>query len=221
MFERKLPAILLMCMLLLCLLSVSALAAPAVVQEEAAPADGVEGEVLTVAEGESVYAYEGMTVFNNGGTVYNTLGTVYNNGGTVYHNGGTVYNNTGTVYANKGTVCNINGTVYKHEAKVTRVPGGSGRVLRYYELRFADYYAPYVDVEGVTTEPGAEKMIIGEDQVCRVIPKNGYTIATASSDDGEIVRNQDGSVSLMNVGADTVLVLKVLPQPVDGTYNCA
>ncbi len=78
-----------------------------------------------------------------------------------------------------------------------------------------------MSVEGVTTEPGAERMIIGEDQVCRVIPKTGYTIAQASSDAGEIVRNQDGSVSLLNVGADTVLALKVLPQPADGTENCA
>ena len=221
MHDRKLPAVLLLCVLLLSLLSVGALAAPAPVQEDAAPADGAEGKVLTVAEGESVYAYEGMTVYNNGGTVYNTLGTVYNNGGTVYCNGGTVYCNTGTVYANKGTVWNIDGTVYKHEARVFRVSGGSGRSLRYYELRFADYYAPYVDVEGVTTEPGAEKMIIGEDQVCRVIPKTGYTIAQASSDAGRIVRNKDGSVSLLNVGADTVLALKILPQPADGTENCA
>ena len=218
---RKLPALLLMCALLLAPLSVGALAAPAVVQEEAASAEGTDTEVMTVAEGESVYAYEGMTVYNNGGTVYNTLGTVYNNGGTVYCNGGTVYCNTGTVYANKGTVYNIDGTVYKHEAKVIRVSNGTGRVLRYYELRFADYYAPYADVEGVTTEPGAEKMIIGEDQVCRVTPKTGYTISQASSDAGEIVRNEDGSISLTNVNKDAVLALKILPQPVDGTNNCA
>lgn len=194
---------------------------PAAAGVGTAPAGEAEGSILTVAEDETAYAYEGMTVFCNGGTVYNTLGTVYNNGGTVYSNGGTVYNNTGTVYAAKGTVWNIDGTVYREEAEVHRVRNGSGRVLRYYELRFADYYAPFVSVEGVTTEPGAERMIIGEDQVCRVIPKTGYTIAQASSDAGEIVRNQDGSVSLLNVGADTVLALKVLPQPADGTENCA
>lgn len=187
----------------------------------AAPAEEAAGKTLTAAEDETVYAYEGMTVFNNGGTVYNTLGTVYNNGGTVYSNGGTVYNNTGTVYAAKGTVWNIDGTVYREDAEVHRVRNGSGSVLRFFELRFADYYTPFVSVEGVTTEPGAERMIIGEDQVCRVIPKTGYTIAQASSDAGEIVRNQDGSVSLLNVGADTVLALKVLPQPADGTENCA
>ena len=180
----------------------------------AAPAEEAAGKTLTAAEDETVYAYEGMTVFNNGGTVYNTLGTVYNNGGTVYSNGGTVYNNTGTVW-------NIDGTVYREDAEVHRVRNGSGSVLRFFELRFADYYTPFVSVEGVTTEPGAERMIIGEDQVCRVIPKTGYTIAQASSDAGEIVRNQDGSVSLLNVGADTVLALKVLPQPADGTENCA
>ena len=221
MFKSKLPAVLPMLVLLLCLLTATALAAPLSAQEAPAPTAAISSEVLTVAEDESVYAYEGMTVYNNGGIVYNSLGTVYNNGGTVYVNGGTVYNNTGTVYANQGTVFNIDGTVYRHEAEVYELPNGSGSVLRYYELRFADYYTPYVDVEGVTTEPGAEKMIIGEDQVCLISPKPGYTIATASSDSGKIVRNEDGSVSLTKVDTDTVLALKVLPQPIDGTYNCA
>ena len=222
MFKRKLPAALLMAALLLCLLPAAALAVPAKAQGETVPAAAAgKSEVLTVAENESVYAYEGMTVYNNGGIVYNSLGAVYNNGGTVYLNGGTVYNNTGTVYANTGSVYNIDGTVYRHEAEVYGLPDGSGSVLRYYELRFADYYAPYVDVEGVTTEPGAERMIIGEDQICRISPKSGYTIAQASSDAGEIVRNGDGSISLTKVDADTVLALKVLPQPADGTYNCA
>ena len=185
------------------------------------PAAEPESKTLTVSEGETAYSYEGMTVFCNGGTVYSRDSTVFNNGGTVYQNGGTVYNNTGTVYANQGTVFNIDGTVYRHEAEVYELPNGSGSVLRYYELRFAEYYTPYVDVEGVTTEPGAEKMIIGEDQVCLISPKPGYTIATASSDAGKIVRNEDGSVSLTKVDTDTVLALKVLPQPIDGTYNCA
>ena len=188
----------------------------------AAPAEEAAGKTLAAAEDETVYAYEGMTVFNNGGTVYNTLGTVYNNGGTVYSNGGTVYNNTGTVYAAKGTVWNIDGTVYREDAEVHRVRNGSGSVLRFFELRFADYYNPFVSVEGVTTEPGAERMIIGEDQVCRVIPKTGYTIAQASSDAGEIVRNQDGSVSLTGVSADTVLTLQIVAfTPADSTTNCA
>ena len=67
----------------------------------------VEGEEpVVVSAGESVYAYEGTTVYNNGGTVYNNGGIVYNNAGTVYANGGTVYNNAGIVYANDGTIYN-------------------------------------------------------------------------------------------------------------------
>ena len=161
-----------------------------------------------------------MTVYCNGGTVYSRDSLVYNNGGVVYQNGGTVYNNTGTVYAVKGTVYNIDGTVYREDAKVYRVPNGSGRVLRFHELRFADYYAPYVDVEGVTTEPGAERMIIGEDLVCRVSPKSGYRIADASADVGELVRSPDGSVSLTKITSDTVLTLTIEPLP-DSTSNCA
>jgi hypothetical protein len=131
-----------------------------------------------------------------------------------------VYNNTGTVYAAKGTVYNIDGTVYKEDAKVQRVRNGSGRVLRFFELRFADYYTPYVSVEGVTTEPGAERMIIGEDLVCLVSPKPGYVIADASSNAGEITRNPDGSVSLSKVDTDTVLTLTIEPLS-DSTSNCA
>ena len=205
--------ILLVILLAACLL-------PAAAGAESDPAAGPESKTLTVAEGETAYSYEDMTVYCNGGTVYNSLGTVYNNGGTVYCNGGMVYNNTGTVYAAKGTVYNIDGTVYKEDAKVQRVRNGSGRVLRFFELRFADYYAPYVSVEGVTTEPGAERMIIGEDLVCRVSPKPGYVIADASSNAGEITRNPDGSVSLSKVDADTVLTLTIEAQS-DSTYNCA
>ena len=212
---KKPLVFLLILTLLFCLLPPSALAAPDAAQEES------ELQTLTVAEDESVYAYEGMTVYCNGGTVYNSLGTVYNNGGTVYLNGGTVYNNTGTVYANKGSVYNIDGTVYRNEAAVHRVRSGCGRVLRYYELRFAEYYAPYVDVEGVTTEPGAEKMIIGEDQVCLVTPKSGYIITDATAESGEIVRNRDGSISLEKVDGDTVLTLIIDPRPADSTFNCA
>jgi len=210
---KKLFILLLVILFAACLL-------PAAAGAENDPAAGPESKTLTVAEGETAYSYEGMTVYCNGGTVYNSLGTVYNNGGTVYCNGGMVYNNTGTVYAAKGTVYNIDGTVYKEDAKVQRVRNGSGRVLRFFELRFADYYAPYVSVEGVTTEPGAERMIIGEDLVCRVRPKSGYVIADASSDAGEITRNPDGSVSLSKVDADTVLTLTIEAQS-DSTYNCA
>ena len=210
---KKLFILLLVILFAACLL-------PAAAGAENDPAVGPESKTFTVAEGETAYSYEGMTVYCNGGTVYNSLGTVYNNGGIVYCNGGMVYNNTGTVYAAKGTVYNIDGTVYKEDAKVQRVRNGSGRVLRFFELRFADYYAPYVSVEGVTTEPGAERMIIGEDLVCRVSPKPGYVIADASSNAGEITRNPDGSVGLSKVDADTVLSLTIEAQS-DSTYNCA
>ena len=73
---------------------------------------------VTVSDGEIVYSYEGMLVYNNGGTVYNNNAVVYNNGGLVYSNGGKVYNNGGVVYANSGTVYNNDGTVYNNEAEV-------------------------------------------------------------------------------------------------------
>ena len=206
--------------LIVLILLLAACLVPAAAGAEKDPAAEAEGKTLTVAEGETAYSYEGMTVYCNGGTVYSRDSLVYNNGGTVYQSGGTVYNNTGTVYAVKGTVYNIDGTVYREDAKVHRVPNGSGRVLRFHELRFADYYAPYVDVEGVTTEPGAERMIIGEDLVCRVSPKSGYRIADASADAGEIVQNPDGSVSLTKITSDTVLTLTIEPLP-DSTSNCA
>ena len=206
--------------LIVLILLLAACLVPAAAGAEKDPAAEAEGKTLTVAEGETAYSYEGMTVYCNGGTVYSRDSLVYNNGGVVYQNGGTVYNNTGTVYAVKGTVYNIDGTVYREDAKVHRVPNGSGRVLRFHELRFADYYAPYVDVEGVTTEPGAERMIIGEDLVCRVSPKSGYRIADASADAGELVRGPDGSVSLTKITSDTVLTLTIEPLP-DSTSNCA
>ena len=211
---KKLFLVVLIILLAACLL-------PAAAGAEKDPSAETEGKTLTVAEGETAYSYEGMTVYCNGGTVYSRDSTVYNNGGTVYQNGGTVYNNTGIVYAVKGTVYNIDGTVYREDAKVHRVPNGSGRVLRFHELRFADYYAPYVDVEGVTTEPGAERMIIGEDLDCRVSPKPGYSIADASANAGEIIRNPDGSISLSKVNADTVLTLTIKARPADSTSDCA
>lgn len=210
---KKLFLIVLIILLAACLV-------PAAAGAEKDPAAEPESKTFMVAEGETAYSYEGMTVYCNGGTVYSRDSTVFNNGGTAYQNGGTVYNNTGTVYAVKGTVYNIDGTVYREDARVYRVRNGSGRVLRFFELRFADYYAPYVSVEGVTTEPGAERMIIGEDLVCLVSPKAGYVIKDASSDAGEIVRNPDGSISLSKVDADTVLTLTIEALS-DSTSNCA
>ena len=84
------------------------------------------------------------------------------------------------------------------------------RIYGYYELKLAGYYEPYVTVEGVVNEPGAESMIISEDSVCRITPKEGWHIANAETTSGELVWNDaDGSVLLMNVTGDTVLTLEI------------
>ena len=55
-------------------------------------------------------------------------------------------------------------------------------------------------------------MIISEDSLCRIIPKEGWRIANAETTSGELVRNDaDGSVLLMNVTGDTVLTLETEP----------
>ena len=171
-----------------------------------------DADTITVAPGETAYAYEGMTVFNNGGTVFNNLAVVYNNGGTVYTNGGTVYNNAGVVYANHGSVFNNAGKVYNNEASVFSFSDddivSSSRVFRYYELIFADYYEPYILADGVVVEPGSERMLIGEDSVCRISPYPGFVLKAAETDAGDLIwDNEDGSVSLANVDADTTLKL--------------
>ena len=174
--------------------------------------DAVPSEPLIVSSEEVHYAYEGMIVYNNGGTVYSTDATVYNNGGTVYQKGGIVYNNDGTVYADTGRVFNNSGTVYRHDAEVLSVKENEEncQVLGYYEFRFADYYEPYITFEGLTVEPGSEKMIISEDSVCRVMPREGYRIVKASSDSGSIAfSKEDGSVELTGVTADTTLSLTI------------
>lgn len=88
----------------------------AVAEEE--PASDAESHIVSVANDETCYSEEGVTVFNNGGTVYANFSVVYNNGGTVYANDGIVYNNAGTVYANGGTVYNNAGIVYSNAAIV-------------------------------------------------------------------------------------------------------
>ena len=215
--------------LFLLLMILTACLMPAGAGADAGQADDPDGKTLTVAEEETAYSYEGMLVYNNGGTVYNRDAAVYNNGGIVYSSGdGIVYNNGGTVYAAAGTVFNNAGTVYRRDAEVFCCDTGDAesRVFGYYEFRFADYYEPYVTVEGLTTEPGAESMIISEDSVCRVTPRSGWEIRDASCTVGSIDRNgRDGSVTLRNVTADTVLTLQIEKVPAaisaDGTYNCA
>ena len=175
-------------------------------------AASIASDAVTVSEGETAYAYEGMTVFNNGGTVYANLATVFNNGGTVYNNGGLVYNNAGVVYANVGTVYNNAGEVYNNDAEIFSFSEddivSSSRIYPYYELKFADYYEPFVLVDGVTTEPGSEKMIISENAVCHISPYPGFVIRDAKTDAGDFVwAEEDGSLYLSNVDADTILTL--------------
>ena len=176
---------------------------------------GPEPEPVLVSAGNTVYAYEGMAVRNDGGTVYSTGAAVTNMGGTVFCNGGTVYNYGGRVYARAGTVFNHGGTVYNDGADIIDFPEDDpheSRIYGYYELKLAGYYEPYVTLEGVVNEPGAESMIISEDSVCRVTPKEGWRIANAESTSGELVRSSaDGSVTLQNVTGDTVLTLEINP----------
>ena len=159
-----------------------------------------------------------MAVRNDGGTVYSTGATVTNMGGTVFCNGGTVYNYGGKVYARAGTVFNHAGTVYNDGADIIVLPEDDpqeSRIYGYYELKLAGYYEPYVTLEGVVNEPGAESMIISEDSVCRITPKEGWHIANAETTSGELVWNDaDGSVLLMNVTGDTVLTLEI-----EGIYS--
>ena len=167
---------------------------------------------ITVAQGETAYAYEGMTVFNNGGTVYNNLATVYNNSGTVYTNGGTVYNNAGVVYANNGSVFNNAGKVYNNDAVIFSFSDddiiSSSRIFRYYELKFADYYEPFILTDGAVVEPGSERMLVGEDSVFHICPYPGFLLKAAETDAGDLIwNNEDGSVSLANVDADVTLKL--------------
>lgn len=174
-----------------------------------------EPEPIVVSAGSMLYAYEGMAVRNDGGTVYSTGAMVTNVGGTVFCNGGTVYNYGGVVYAKAGTVFSSSGTVYNDGADIILLPGDDSqesRIYGYYELRLADYYEPYVTLEGVVNEPGSEMMIISEDSVCRVTPKDGYRIADAESESGDLVWDaDDGSVSLINVTGNTTLKLKIDP----------
>ena len=165
---------------------------------------------VSVSEGEVLYAYAGMTVYNNGGTVYSTSAEVYNNGGVVFCSGGTVYNNGGMVYARSGKIYHNSGTVYSNRAEVLCFDenGEDARIFGYYELKLDGYYEPYMTLEGVVSEPGAEKMIISEDSVCIISPRSGYRIVSATASSGSITREKDGRVILRNVTGDTTLKLK-------------
>ena len=186
---------------------------PEVVIPSEPPVSEPEQEPILVAAGDTFYAYEGMTVRTDGGTVYSTGATVTNVGGTVFCSGGTVHNFGGTVYARAGTVFNHAGTVYNDGADIIVLPEDDpleSHIYGYYELKLAGYYEPYVTMEGVVNEPGAESMIISEDSVCRIIPKQNFRILDAETTSGELTRNDaDGSVTLQNVTGDTLLTLKI------------
>ena len=186
---------------------------PEVVVPSDASLSAGESETIVASEGSTLYAYEGMTVQNDGGTVYSTGATVTNYGGTVFCNGGTVYNYSGTVYAKAGTVLSSSGTVYNGGADIVLLPGDKSqesRICGYYELKLAGYYEPYVSLEGVLTEPGSEMMVISEDSICHILPREGYRIVRAETEAGELIRDEaDGSIFLVNVDGDTVLTLEI------------
>ena len=168
-----------------------------------------EPEYITVLADDIFYAYEGMVVFNNGGTVYNNLAVVYNNGGVVYNNLGTVYNNGGIVYANGGKVCNNGGKVYNNDALIYSFDGDveTPMIYGYYEFKFAGFYEPFMTFDGLVSEPGAEKMIISEDSVCSIVPYPGFIIADAEADSGEIAWDEEGGLTLSGVTSDVTLTL--------------
>ena len=186
--------------------------APVIPTDEQLLADAemmAAADTLTVSADETVYAYEGMTVFNNGGTVYSNLALVYNNGGLVYSNGGTVYNNGGIVYANGGDVYANAGTVYSNSASVSSFGGNvqESSVYGYHELRFADFYEPYVMISGLDVMPGSEGSIITEDGVCTIAPCPGFLLVGAESDAGTLTWEEDGSLTLSGVDRDVLLAL--------------
>ena len=163
---------------------------------ETEPAEAPEKDYVTANADQVLYAYEGMTVFNNAGVVYSNLAVVYNNGGTVYSNEGTVYNNGGIVYANGGTVYNNAGTVYNNGALIFGFGGdvADSVIFGCYELKFADYYEPFIELDGI----------------CRISPAPGYRIAGAETNAGVITRDEeDGSMLLSEVDADVTLTLSI------------
>lgn len=171
-----------------------------------------EPKQMVVNEGESVYAYEGTVVFNNGGTIYSNRAFVYNNAGTVYANGGTVYNNAGIVYANDGTIYNNNGTVYNNGAFVHGFVEGSvkeSRIFGYYAVHFAEYYDPYITIEGTVIEPDGGNRMVLQDKECRITPVEGFTINSATASNCKIVWNGDGSISLIDLVGEINVALEL------------
>lgn len=232
-------------LLILCLLPIAALAEPdepestSPVEEAAELAPVEEGITLpeegentlseeeesmpvTVCEGETCYAEEGLVVFNNGGTVYNNGATVYNNAGLVFNNAGIVYNNAGTVYANGGTVYDNAGTVFNNGAEVFSHGGSVANSVRegYYRVILGGDYDAFVEIGGLEDEDGT--LLISADALCTITPREGYCITAISASAGTLTE-KDGSYILSEVSADTTLELLVkLDAPVfsleSGTY---
>ncbi len=144
------------------------------------PEDGC----VTVSAEETFYATEGMTVYNNGGTVYSNLATIYNNGGTVYSNDGLVYNNAGLAYSNGGIVYNNLGTVYSNGAAVYGFEDG-GVVESMLQTDISD-------ADMMTAD--AETAIVGETPVDMETAAIGETPADMDTADVEIPADMDTAV---------------------------
>ncbi len=180
---------------------IAAAAALAAQIEPDGPIDGAEKEpeYVTVLAEDIFYAYEGMIVFNNGGTVYNNLALVYNNGGTVYNNGGTVYRNGALVYTFDGDILDP-------------------RIYGYYLVSTAADYSALIDLEGLN-----EDGFLTDKDTCTIRPHEGYRILEAETDAGLLTANEDGSYTLSELDADCTLTLRIQADaPVfdlaEGTY---
>ena len=246
----KLLAVLLVLALMLCLLPASALAEKTEPEEPeespaaeapAEPADAEEPEEADDPEepeeeesreeekeapvfnqaGETLYSMPGQIVYNNGGTVYNNGGLVFNNGGLVYHNDGVVYNNGGVVYANGGTVYNNGGTVYRNEALVYSFSGDveDSRVFGCFKVTLAEDYSAFAELDGLR-----EDGFLFQEDLCRILPREGWLLTAAEADSGTLTENEDGSWTLSQIDADLTLTLHFRPAaPVfdlpEGTYG--
>lgn len=195
---------------------------PASSEEAAEEADENDEEAapVIVAEGETYYAKDGDTVYNNGGLVYANGGLIYNNGGLVYVNDGIVYNNNGVAYANGGTVYNNNGRVYSNGALIYTFGDDveESHIFGFHRVALAGDYDTLADMEGLT-----DGQYLNRDESLTVTPHEGYTIVSAETEAGTLTENEDGSWTLSGLDADTTLTLIFRPEaPVfdleSGTY---
>ena len=196
--------------------------------QEESPAEEIPAETesdapapVIVAQGETYYAVDGETVYNNGGLVYANGGLIYNNGGEVYLNDGTVYNNNGTVYANAGTVYNNNGTVFSNGALIHTFADDDvqeSHIFGLHRVTMEEETAMLAEIEGLI-----DGEYLGKDDVLTITPHEGYAIVFAETTSGTLTENEDGSYSLSGVETDAALTLTFQPAaPVfdleSGTY---